>query len=84
VRETVEDGVSGVFFDVQSVPAIIDAVRRFEQRAAFCPRAVRANAEHFSTQRFREDFARFVLQKWTRTRGRHRVPTARHEASSAA
>jgi glycosyltransferase involved in cell wall biosynthesis len=62
-RETVVDGVTGLFFDTQTPQAIADGVRRFEARlAAFDTGACREHALAFSTQRFTEEFTRFVAQ----------------------
>ncbi len=63
--ETVRDGASGaatgMFFDAQTVTALAAAIRAFDGmlpsiRAVDC----RANAERFSAERFRAEFAAFV------------------------
>jgi len=55
--ETVVDGVSGLFFHEQTADALIDAIRRFESRSdGFDPRAIRAHAERFSEEAFKERF----------------------------
>ncbi|MCM2493743.1 glycosyltransferase family 4 protein [Burkholderia glumae] len=57
--ETVRDGSAdaaptGLFFEEQSVPAIVAAVDAFEQAPGrFTPEACRANAERFATRHFR-------------------------------
>ncbi|PEH82914.1 glycosyltransferase family 4 protein [Burkholderia gladioli] len=57
--ETVRDGAvdatpTGLFFEEQSVPAIVAAVDAFEaDPARFRPEVCRANAERFATQHFR-------------------------------
>ncbi len=61
--ETVQEGVSGLFFEEQTVGALIDAVQRFE-RSTFIPKHVRQCAEPFSRQRFRSEFGSFVKQKY--------------------
>ena len=49
IHETVVEGVTGIFFDQQTVPSLIAAVEQFEsQRAQFDPYAARQNAERFS------------------------------------
>jgi glycosyltransferase involved in cell wall biosynthesis len=54
-------GQTGVFFDTQSVGAIQAAVRHFETRAhAISPAVCRANAERFSTDRFRREIRELV------------------------
>ncbi|PXW27235.1 glycosyltransferase family 4 protein [Paraburkholderia caballeronis] len=51
---------TGVFFDEQSVDALVDAVERFEAHAPFDPEVCRLNAARFSVERFRRDFVRVV------------------------
>lgn len=61
VRETILDGVTGIFFEEQSAGSIRDAVARFESGGTVLrPEAIRANAERFSTERFRKELAAFV------------------------
>lgn len=49
---------TGVLFAAQDADAIVDAVERFEHRAGeFQAAAIRRNAERFSEERFREQFA---------------------------
>jgi glycosyltransferase involved in cell wall biosynthesis len=77
VLETVEDGATGIFFHEQSVPALVDAVRRFDRDGDhLSARYIRARAERFSASRFREDFGRFTVCRWERVlseRGRTRL-----------
>jgi glycosyltransferase involved in cell wall biosynthesis len=52
--ETVVDGVTGMFFDEQSVGALIEAVENFEARQNdFLPGTIRAHAEGFGVARFK-------------------------------
>jgi len=52
---------TGLFFDVQTVDALVDALRRLESGAiAFDPKALRARAEEFDRPRFRERIAAFL------------------------
>jgi len=52
---------TGVFFDSQAAPAIVEAVRRFERLPnGISPERCRQNAERFSPERFRAEFRRFV------------------------
>lgn len=58
--ETVIEGnnpyPTGLFFDEQTVPSLVDAVRRFEScRDLFDPQFCRRNAERFSVGRFQEE-----------------------------
>ncbi len=63
--DTVIEGETGLFFREQSVEALIAAVEAFEKQS-FDPTAARANAELFSTARFRREMGEFVAQKWAR------------------
>lgn len=59
--ETVADGVTGLFFDEQSVESIKGAVKRFESVSGrFSAAEIRKNAERFSVERFRREFSGFV------------------------
>ncbi len=61
VRETIAEGVTGLFFPEQTVESIRNAVGEFEKRAGdFKPSAVRRNAERFSSERFREELRAYV------------------------
>lgn len=52
---------TGVFFDTQTVGALIGAVQRFERnRHVFDPASIRKNAEKFSRERFRREYKNFV------------------------
>lgn len=61
VRETVENGKTGLLFHEQSAEAICRAVRDFESLEISAD-ACRKNAERFSTARFRREFREFVDQ----------------------
>jgi len=55
--ETVIDGLNGYLFESQSVDGIVAAVDRFEtMQGSFDPKLIRAQAEHYSTDRFKIDF----------------------------
>lgn len=59
--ETVVEGETGLFFDLQSEDSIVDTINEFEQeRLHFAPEKARENAMRFSKKRFREDFLAFV------------------------
>ena len=61
VKDTHHDEPTGLFFGLQTVDAIIDAVERFEQQEAeFDPMACRRHAETFGTERFRLAFRELV------------------------
>lgn len=63
--ETVVDGLTGVHFHEQTVPAIVAAVERFESIAGdFRRLEIRAHALKFSTERFKREFRDFVESRW--------------------
>lgn len=67
-------GPTGVFFNEQSVPSILDAVQRFEaHQAQFTPAFIRQHAEQFSVKYFRERYAGFVDEAWDRWRSSMRA-----------
>ena len=52
---------TGLFFDAQTVDALVDALRRLESGAiAFDPKRLRARAEEFDRPRFKERIAAFL------------------------
>jgi len=57
--DTVIDGITGVLFDRQSVPALSEALRRFTE-LKFSPDIIRAHAEQFSVARFRKEILKVV------------------------
>jgi glycosyltransferase involved in cell wall biosynthesis len=65
VRETVLDGVTGVFFERQNVESIQAAVRRFRSLPKMDLHVCRQNAERFAPNIFRNAFQRFVTDAWT-------------------
>ena len=55
---------TGIFFHEQTVPSVIDAVKKFiEAEDSFDPIAIRKNAERFSAERFRREFKNYVDDK---------------------
>ena len=59
--ETVENGLSGIFFYKQETDAIMDAVRRFENMEhQFNPNEIRENALKFSADRFRTQLTTYI------------------------
>ncbi len=58
-RETVVEGMTGMFFGEQTASALAEGVRRFET-IAFDAAACRANAERFAVDRFRLEFRSWV------------------------
>lgn len=62
--ETVIDGKTGVLYYEQTEQAIIDAVDKFERiQGNLKFELIRANAEAFSTSRFKEEFESYVNSK---------------------
>jgi glycosyltransferase involved in cell wall biosynthesis len=63
--ETVVPDETGVMFQEQSVESICEAVDRFDsQERRFRPTRLRENAERFSVETFRHEFARLVASSW--------------------
>jgi glycosyltransferase involved in cell wall biosynthesis len=54
------ESATGLFFDEQSVDAIVDAIARFEAHVPFRPEVCRRNAQRFTAERFRRDFMSVV------------------------
>jgi glycosyltransferase involved in cell wall biosynthesis len=57
--ETVIDGVTGQFIDAQTPEAVIEAVRQFRANT-FDAQKIRAHAETFSKERFKEQMQVFI------------------------
>lgn len=60
--DTVQDGVSGLFFEEQSVESLGDAIQRFNQQT-FDAESIREWARQFSSSRFREAIAQIVIKE---------------------
>jgi glycosyltransferase involved in cell wall biosynthesis len=62
--EIVADGVTGLFFEEQTVESVMEAVRRFEAQAdSFCRQDLVRNASRFGKDRFVREFVQFVEGK---------------------
>ena len=61
--ETVQDGVSGIFFNKQTVDSLIQAINNFD-KAEFNPQIIKQQAERFSVERFRREIKEFVDQEY--------------------
>src|SRR5262245_42718836 len=57
--EIVDDGVTGILFQDQSVDSLLQALEEFE-RTSFDPTAIRLSALRFARQRFLAEFGTFV------------------------
>ena len=73
--ETVVNGTTGILFPSQTVEGICWGVDQFE-RHTFDSAVIRANAERFSIERFRRNFAGFVEGAWERFAARREAPQA--------
>jgi glycosyltransferase involved in cell wall biosynthesis len=75
---------TGILFDEQSVPSIIDAIERFEALpAAISPLVCRAHAEKFSIARFRTEFRDYVESRWEEFENEQGGPTRKSATSKA-
>ena len=64
--ETVTEGETGLFFDAQTTPSIIEAVHRFEDmKDSFIPAKIREKSLRFSKDRFKREFMSFVCLLYT-------------------
>jgi len=61
--ETVIDGVTGLFFNEQTVESLSDAVTRFSE-ITFVPSTIRQHAEKFSTQRFKAEIENYIKTEY--------------------
>lgn len=61
--ETVIDGETGIFFDVQTTEGLMEAVQKFHPED-FNPEKIRTHAEKFSTENFRKAMHEFVNKAW--------------------
>lgn len=66
--DTVKEGVTGTFFYPQTVEALVEAVRRFDDRK-YEPELLVREARHFDTTVFKEKFKAYVAEKWEEHRG---------------
>jgi glycosyltransferase involved in cell wall biosynthesis len=60
--DTVEEGVTGIFFREPSPESLVDAVRRFDE-SAFNPVTIRTHAEQFDVGEFRKRLKAFVEEQ---------------------
>lgn len=59
--ETVKEGLTGVFFDVQSEQSLNHTIDVFEENSAdFDPTEIRKWSENFSKEQFKQKFAAYV------------------------
>ena len=61
--ETVAEGKTGLFFDIQSAQSLADAVTHYEAHAAsFIPASIRAHAEAFQVSRFKQEMQSLITR----------------------
>lgn len=66
-RETVIDGVTGVYFWSQTVESLVAAVEQFERiEEKFDPRRISLHASQFGRKRFEEQFKEYVMNAYAR------------------
>lgn len=61
--ETIKNGHTGILFKEQSVEALIKAINRLES-TSFEPEKCRQNAAHFSKNRFKREFNKYLEAQW--------------------
>jgi glycosyltransferase involved in cell wall biosynthesis len=55
---------SGIFFEEQTAESLCGAIVAFEKaETAFSPEFIRAHAQYFSSERFKQEFANFTLSR---------------------
>lgn len=60
-RDTVREGVTGIFFAEQTASALVEAMKRFETQR-FDPEKIRAHARQFDASNFRKNLERIVRE----------------------
>lgn len=66
-KESVIDGVTGVYFSEQSEASLSEALIKFEKNSdKFDPQAIRQNALKFSKERFEREIKRLVEDSYER------------------
>lgn len=66
-KETVIDGVTGVYFQEQNTKSILNAVEKFEKNIhSFIPSKIRKHTLQFSKERFEKDIKEFVFNKYNK------------------
>jgi len=64
-KESVIQDKTGIFFHEQEPSSLVAAVHELEQKYnQFQPEEIRKHSQNFSVQRFREEFERFVNEKY--------------------
>lgn len=61
--ETVENGVSGLFFNKQTPESLVEAIEKF-QKTKFSPQEIRNSVLRFDERFFKKQIKEFVEKKW--------------------
>jgi len=61
--DSMKKGVTGIFFNEQTVESLSDAIERFEKHT-FDPKQIRKHAEEFDVEKFKVKVKDFVKDKW--------------------
>ncbi|NTW27055.1 MAG: glycosyltransferase family 4 protein [Candidatus Moranbacteria bacterium] len=62
--ETIQEGITGEFFDAQTAEVLADGVRRFlNNKGKYDKTVIVKRGEEFSRERFRDEFRKFVDKK---------------------
>lgn len=62
--ETVCDGVTGLFFEAQTVRSLVETLRRFDALPRFSSERCRQNVEHLGPARFRQNMREFLQREF--------------------
>ena len=61
--DSMKEGVTGVFFEKQTVESLSDAIKRFE-KLKFDSQIIRQHAEEFDVEKFKKKIREYIEQKW--------------------
>jgi len=62
--ETVKEGVTGIFFNTQTVESLNEAISKFDS-SRFDPKIIREHAQKFSAQRFKNEIKQFIEEEYS-------------------
>jgi glycosyltransferase involved in cell wall biosynthesis len=61
-EETIEEGVSGIFFNEQTTDSLIEAIKIFQQ-TKFDPETIKKYSQKFSVDRFKKEIKNFIEEE---------------------
>jgi len=61
--ETVVDGVTGLFFNEQTIDSLAEALKNFD-KTKFNPEIIKQHAEKFSVARFKSEISEYIEESW--------------------